>query len=60
LTIDAELDGQPAEIQEGVLRVGLDHMGEAHMSVSGTLETFSDARPVGGNAELIDNVDTAG
>lgn len=56
LTIDAELDGQPVKIQEGVLRIGLDHMGDDHITASGTLETSGDARPVGGNAELIDGI----
>jgi len=55
LTTDGVVDGQPVEIQEGVFRVGLDHMGDQHISVSGTLETAGDARSVGGNAELIDD-----
>jgi hypothetical protein len=56
LTIDAELDGKPVEIKEGVLRLGLDHMGNDHITASGTLETADDDRPVGGNAELIDDI----
>ncbi len=55
MTIDAELDGQPIEIKEGVLRMGMDNMRDNHITVSGTLETVNDYFPVGGNAELIDD-----
>lgn len=56
MTVDAVVDGQPAEIKEGVLRIGMDNMRDNHITVSGTLEIPNDARPVGGNAELINNI----
>lgn len=56
MTTDAVLDGQPVEIKEGVLRMGMDNMRDYHITVSGTLETSSDALPVGGNAELINHI----
>lgn len=56
MTTDAVVDGQPVEINEGVLRIGMDNMRDNHITVSGTLTTPNDARPVGGNAELINNI----
>ncbi|WP_245738799.1 hypothetical protein [Nitrosomonas marina] len=56
MTVNAVLDGQPVEIKEGVLRMGVDNMRDNHITVLGTLETSADALPVGGNAELINNI----